>query len=145
MNRVGIVPEAGRTTMADATEVATADGFQFPANNGVTDTNVVYHGGATAPNIPVQLIFWGASWNSTHVTLCQQIISAAQNLIDGPFASAVDQYGIAAPVFRGAVRSPRRRRLRDMTTAPSATWCGTASTPTSSPNRTTPGSTTTAC
>src|SRR5579883_2429442 len=107
MKRIGIVPPA----VADpkvAPGAKTADGFQFPANGGVTDTNVVSHGGTTAGGIAVELIFWGNSWNTTDSGLRTQIVNAVLNIVEGPFSSALGQYGQAGPTWRGntTVTSP---------------------------------------
>jgi hypothetical protein len=101
VKRVGIVPPAPRTPMVAMTAPENADGFVFPANGGVTDTNIVNHGGATAGSVSVQLIFWGPSWNAGDAGLRNQLTSAAMNLIDGPYCSAVGQYGLGGPSFRG--------------------------------------------
>jgi hypothetical protein len=84
VKRVGIVAPAPRTPMVAMTAPENADGFVFPANGGVTDTNVAFHGGATAGSVSVQLIFWGPSWNAGDAGLRNQLTSAAMNLIDGP-------------------------------------------------------------
>ena len=103
MKRVGIVPVAPETARKDASHVSLTDGFQFPANNGTTDTNVTFHGGTTAGGVTVQLIFWGASWNGSDAGFCNQLIDAAMNQIDGPFCSAVGQYGLARPTLGGSL------------------------------------------
>ena len=60
-------------------------------------TNVVSHGGTVAPGVPVQLIFWGNNWNTGNAGLRDQLVAAAHNLIDGPFTSALGQYGLKRP------------------------------------------------
>jgi hypothetical protein len=102
MTRAGIVAPADRTPMLGVGAANHADGFQSPANSGITDTNVVNHGGAVAPNVPVHLIFWGDSWNGGDATLRDQLIAAALNLIEGPYCSAVGQYGLGGPSYRGS-------------------------------------------
>jgi hypothetical protein len=49
MRRVGIVPEEPAEAQVELLEPITADGFKFPANGGVTDTNVVCDGGPARP------------------------------------------------------------------------------------------------
>lgn len=49
VKRAGIVPMVPNTPHVGPTAVENADGFQFPANSGETDTNIAYHGGAVAP------------------------------------------------------------------------------------------------
>ena len=109
MKRAGIVPLAPNSPHVGPSAAENADGFQFPANSGVTDTNVVNHGGVTAPaGIPVQLIFWGNNWNTGDAGLRDKLVAAALNIIEGPYASALDQYGLSGPTFRGSttVTSP---------------------------------------
>jgi len=103
MKRVGIVPAAPHSPHVGGSSAKTADGIQFPANAGETDTNVVFHGGTTAGGVSVQLIYWGNSWNTSDATLQQQLTNAAMNLIDGPFYSALGQYGLNRPTFRGSI------------------------------------------
>ncbi len=109
MKRAGIVPIAPHSPHVGPSASKNADGFQFPANSGVTDTNVVNHGGVTAPaGIPVQLIFWGNNWNTGDAGLRDKVVAAALNLIGGPYSSALGQYGLGGPSFRGSttVTSP---------------------------------------
>jgi hypothetical protein len=102
--RVGVVPNVATTVYDDLGTPLNADGFTFPANAGVTDTNVVFHGGAIAPGVPVQIIFWGDAWNAEpSATLRNQLVEAAVNLIDGPYFSALGQFGVTGPSYRGAV------------------------------------------
>jgi hypothetical protein len=101
MKRIGIVPVGDAAPHTASTAAQTADGFTFPVNGGVTDTNVVSHGGTVAPGVAVQLIFWGNSWNTTDAALRDQIVSATLNLIEGPFTSALGQYGLGGPTWRG--------------------------------------------
>jgi hypothetical protein len=102
MKRVGIVPHAPHTPHLGPSAAQTADGIQFPPNIGETDTNVVSHGGSVAPGVPVQLIFWGNNWTTGDAALRDQLVAAALNLIEGgPFSSALGQYGLSGPTFRG--------------------------------------------
>lgn len=57
-----------------------------------------------APQLPewtCNSFFWGNSWNAGDATLRQQLVNAALNLIEGPFTSALGQYGLQGPKFRG--------------------------------------------
>jgi hypothetical protein len=54
--------------------------------------------GQTLTNIHVQLIFWGAWWNST--TLAGRVTNAVTSLLAGPYMTYLAQYG----VHRGNVR-----------------------------------------
>ncbi len=49
----------------------------------------------------MQLIFWGNNWNTGDTALRDHLVAASLNLIDGPFSSALGQYGLAGPTFRG--------------------------------------------
>ena len=101
---IGIVPNVATLPNNRPGTPLNADGFTSPPNPGVTDTSVAYHGGATAPGVPVQIIFWGNTWTAEpSATLQWQLIDAAMNLIDGPYYSALGQYGVSGPSFRGAV------------------------------------------
>ena len=99
---IGIVPAVSHSPAVDHSAQG-ADGFTFPANTGVADTNIVFHGGTVASGMAVQLIFWGDSWNGPDATLRDQLTNAALNLIDGPYCSAVGQYGLNGPFYRGSV------------------------------------------
>ena len=101
MRRVGIVPVASHKPYVGLPKAQTADGIQFPPNSGETDTNVVSHGGTMASGVAVQLIFWGNNWTTGDAALRDNLVAAALNLIDGPFTSALGQYGLAGPTFRG--------------------------------------------
>jgi hypothetical protein len=108
MKRVGIVPPAPHTPNVGASAAQKADGIQFPPNSGEADTNVVLHRGTVAPGVPVELIFWGNNWTTGDAALRDHLVAAALNLIDGPFSSALGQYGLSGPTFRGttAIISP---------------------------------------
>jgi hypothetical protein len=60
--------------------------------------------GAIATGAPVQLIFWGSDWNlpSTSPTV-NEVVTAVQNVLAGPFMSGLVQYGIDRSPFRGAI------------------------------------------
>jgi hypothetical protein len=121
--RIGIVAPAAKA--ADPPGVAqTADGLKFPANSGEKDTNVASHGGALASGVAVQLIFWGNSWNTSDTTLRNQIENATLNLVQGPFSSALGQYGLAGPTWRGSttVTSPAPPGTFDDSTIGDLVW-----------------------
>jgi hypothetical protein len=62
-----------------------------------------FHGGAIATRVPVQLLFWGDFWTAGDGTLQEQEIrEGVIELLAGPYCSALDQYGIAPPVFGGS-------------------------------------------
>jgi len=96
MRRVSLVP----VEIAPVRPESNAD-FVMPPNKGITDVNVTNHGGAIAPDIPVQLIFWGSSWNQGSAShLANQFTKAVALLLSGPYFSGLKQYGISrAPVL----------------------------------------------
>src|SRR6266550_1889177 len=54
-------------------------------------TNVTFQGGAIAPGVPVELVFWGDWWNNAGAQLRGDLIGAVQNILAGPFTRALDQ------------------------------------------------------
>ncbi|MGH3471842.1 MAG: hypothetical protein ACRDPG_07330, partial [Nocardioidaceae bacterium] len=93
-----------RSKRSDGTLRSATQDLLFPANNGVTDTNVANHGGALASGAPIQLVFWGAQWNTAANSLVRaQLLAAATGLISGPYFTALKEYGALRPSFRGAV------------------------------------------
>jgi hypothetical protein len=55
--------------------------------------------GKSLMNIHVQLIFWGAWWNSN--PLAAQVTSAVTNLLAGPYMTYLTQYGVHRGNLRG--------------------------------------------
>jgi hypothetical protein len=64
-------------------------------------TDLTFQGGSIAPGVPVQLVFWGDWWNGDGQGLRSDLESAVQNILAGPYTSALDQYGISKPSYRG--------------------------------------------
>src|SRR2546423_1681066 len=84
---------------------AVGDDLFKPANPGVTDTRVVYHGGAIASGVPIVLIYWGPSWSTAaNSQLMQRFDAAARSLVGGPFPSALEQYGVARPWVKQSIQ-----------------------------------------
>lgn len=123
MKRVGIVPIDAPTSRLDPAiaglvqgiggavassdrlaKSATRADLVAPPNSGETDLNVVSHGGAIAPGVPVQIIFWGSEWTSGAPSgLSTNFFNAVALLLAGPFYTGLKQYGIGArPVIRGS-------------------------------------------
>jgi hypothetical protein len=111
----GIVPTplANRMVMPEAPMEAKVGGgdlrFHNPGDAG-PGTTISYLGGATIPNVPVQLIFWGSVWTQPGTTpSAGSFVGAVQNILAGPYMSALGQYGIGAGHLRGAliVTSPQ--------------------------------------
>jgi hypothetical protein len=68
-----------------------------------TPTDLTFHGGAIAPALPIQLLFWGEFWRSLGAQQRSDIEARAQELLAGPYTSALDQYGITRPFYRGSL------------------------------------------
>jgi hypothetical protein len=65
---------------------------------------VSFHGGAIAPGLPVQLIFWGSWWAGPDGNALRATLEAkVQNLLSGPYTGALDQYGVSPPTYRGSL------------------------------------------
>jgi hypothetical protein len=61
------------------------------------------NGGSIATGAPVQLIFWGSVWNQEATSpSAGQIVTAVQNVLAGPYMSALRQYGIKRSPLGGA-------------------------------------------
>jgi hypothetical protein len=67
----------------------------------IAPTNLTFQGGAIAPGVPVELLFWGDWWNAAGAGERDALISAVQTLLAGPYTRALDQYGISQPTYRG--------------------------------------------
>ncbi len=92
VRRIGIVPDQpgsqGKDGSSENVRAASYD-LLFPPNNGVTDTNVVNHGGAIATGVPIELVFWGSAWNTpANSAVRAQLVAAVTGLIAGPYFSA---------------------------------------------------------
>jgi len=74
-----------------------------PANSGITDTNVVYHGGAIADGLSVVLIYWGSAWITATSPTLGDFDVAARGLVQGPFPSQLEQYGVGRPWIKESI------------------------------------------
>ena len=74
--------------------------LRYPGANSASD--VVSGGGAIAPSVPVQLLFWGSFWNDAGALARDALIAKVQELLSGPYTSALDQYGVTPPTYGGA-------------------------------------------
>ncbi len=72
--------------------------LRFPGANTVSD--VVSGGGAIAPSVPVQLLFWGVYWYD-RPAIVDTLVAKVQDLLSGPYTSALDQYGVTPPTYLG--------------------------------------------
>jgi hypothetical protein len=52
-------------------------------------------------NVRVQLIFWGVQWAGNPNPLANQVTTAVQNLLGGPYMSYLAQYGVHRGSLRG--------------------------------------------
>jgi hypothetical protein len=98
---VGIVAE-GEQKLPRVTSVAPGD-ITFPPNTRCPSTAVTSHGGAIGTADPVQLIFWGAVWQTSLSQLRQQFTGAVQSILAGPYMSALRQYGVKRCSFGGSL------------------------------------------
>lgn len=63
-----------------------------------------YHDGTIASGEPVQLLFWGSFWNTPEgADRLNLVADRIQRLIGSPYFSALDQYGVRPPTYRGAL------------------------------------------
>jgi hypothetical protein len=66
-------------------------------------TTVSPHGGPVASDAPVQLIFWGAWWNSPEgASRMQMLQDRVEWTVSSRYFSQLAQYGVGLPTFRGA-------------------------------------------
>jgi hypothetical protein len=93
---VGTVPAGERVPIG-------GDVFQ-PPNDGITDTNVVYHGGAIADGVPIVLIYWGSAWSTAANPTLPEFDAAARSLVSGPFPSQLEQYGVGRPWVKQSIQ-----------------------------------------
>ena len=74
------------------------------ADNVLPQSSVAFHGGPIGTGLPVQLVFWGAWWNSPDGVARQTLIAQrTQAMIASDYFSELAQYGIARPTYRGAI------------------------------------------
>lgn len=73
------------------------------ADNLLGGAPVTYGGGPLGTGEPVQLVYWGTWWTTPAGSQRQQLFDArVQALLASPYFSQLDQYGIAAPRWRGS-------------------------------------------
>lgn len=103
---VGIVAEAQQTLMSES---ATGFDFIFPGiTSPCTSTSFSFHGGAIGTADPVQLLFWGSTWqtyldpSTPGQLLFNTFTAAVQSILAGPWISGLRQYGIKRCSFGGA-------------------------------------------
>ena len=73
-----------------------------PPDDGNANINVSDHHGAIIPAVSLQLIFWGTAWTQpSTVPSASQVTGAIQNMLAGPFMSALRQYRVGFGTLRG--------------------------------------------
>jgi hypothetical protein len=104
---VGLVVEAPQGPFGTPPVPAGADLLfppNFPPNNPpCSSTAVAPHGGAIGTADPVQLVFWGAVWQTTLAALLNSFVAAVRAILAGPYMSGVRQYGVKRCSFGGAL------------------------------------------
>jgi hypothetical protein len=66
--------------------------------------NMTNGGGVTASGAPVQVIFWGSAWDQPSTSPSSGSLNfAIQQLLAGPYLTALRQYGITRNPFGGSV------------------------------------------
>lgn len=63
-----------------------------PGAEGGSTPNFVDNGGLILQNVRVHLIFWGTSWSTLQPPTMGSIIDAVENILTGPYMSALSQY-----------------------------------------------------
>jgi hypothetical protein len=92
-----------KTTIHNFGETAGGHDSIFPGIAG-PGTSITNQGGALIIRVPVQLIFWGTAWLQSSTTpSANQIISAVQTILSGPYMSALRQYGVWRGHFAGSL------------------------------------------
>lgn len=67
-------------------------------------TTVNYNGGELIRKAPTQLVFWGKGWTlPTSSPSASKVIQAVQDILSGPYMTALKQYGIGRAYFRDAL------------------------------------------
>jgi len=107
---VGIVAEAPENTFGAPPVPAGGDllfapNFPPPPPNTppCSSTAVVSHGGAIGTADPVQLVFWGAVWQTALAQLASSFVTAVKAILTGPYMSGVRQYGVKRCSFGGSL------------------------------------------
>ena len=59
------------------------------------------HGGPLIVSTPIQLIFWGSKWATAANPSSNQVISAVQSILAGPYLSQMSQYSFHSMTLRG--------------------------------------------
>jgi hypothetical protein len=65
-------------------------------------TTVSNDGGAIIANVSLQLLFWGAWWNNNPSPSVAQVVDAVNTILQGPYMTALGQYGVGSGSLQGA-------------------------------------------
>jgi hypothetical protein len=97
--REGVVPlHAAQPTPA----LAPFD-IKNPPDGGDT-FHASFGGGALMPHVSLVLIFWGNAWTRAATSpAATQVRDAVQTMLDGPYLSGLDQYGIGRGTLKRAI------------------------------------------
>src|SRR5262249_55354742 len=95
-----------RPLLLETLEERTVLSILFHQGVSVTlnDHNLGAARGTVLTNPQVELVFWGNNWNSgSNPTLRTNVINAVDNILRGPYTSALGQYGVGTGVIAGSV------------------------------------------
>jgi hypothetical protein len=114
VNLVSVV--SGRTLSSEAPGPATTPrSATLRYTRSKANTALGFRGGALAPGVPVQLLFWGSFWLGPGAAQRHALESHVKQLLTSPYFDALDQYGLTPPVFAASrvVTDPKPRTLPD--------------------------------
>lgn len=108
---VGIVTAGEQATFVPTAGAIGPRDIKFPPNtvSGCSSIAITSHGGAIGTADPVQLLFWGATWqtlpdpSTPGQRLLNTFTSAVQSILAGPYMSGLRQYGVKRCPFGGAL------------------------------------------
>ena len=99
----------GQASVADAGELAEFD-VKFPPLASCGPAGLQYSSGPVLSALPVQLLFWGPTWQTEPLlTLSQQFTAAVLTILAGPYMSGLRQYYVRRCTFAGELGSQLRR------------------------------------
>ena len=96
-----MVADSGQASVADAGELAEFD-VKFPPLASCGPAGLQYSSGPVLSALPVQLLFWGPTWQTEPLlTLSQQFTAAVLTILAGPYMSGLRQYYVRRCTFAG--------------------------------------------
>jgi len=93
-----LTPLAPDLQAASSSTIMTPEAFAAPTSGlatapGAVSANFVYNGGPLLTNVDLQVIFCGSAWTQgTSQPSAQDVLTAVQNILSGPYMSALSQY-----------------------------------------------------